>query len=67
MKKLISLLLAVTMLLGVVSLASAEGAAYKVAMITDSGDITDQSFNLVAYGLLLLRSFIVTEIGRAHV
>ena len=49
MKKLISLLLAVTMLLGVVSLASAEGAAYKVAMITDSGDITDQSFNQTTY------------------
>ena len=49
MKKLVSLLLAVTMLLGVVSFASAEAAAVRVAMVTDSGDITDQSFNQTTY------------------
>ena len=43
MKKLISLLLALAMLLGVMSFASAE--EYKIAMVTDYGDITDQSFN----------------------
>ena len=44
MKKLVSLLLAVAMMLSVVCFASAEDAM-RVAMITDSGDITDQSFN----------------------
>ncbi len=48
MKKLVSLLLALAMLLGVMSFASAEDAM-KVAMITDSGDITDQSFNQTTY------------------
>ncbi|MBQ7846446.1 MAG: BMP family ABC transporter substrate-binding protein [Clostridia bacterium] len=43
MKKLVSLLLAVVMVLGMMSIASAEEA--KIAMITDYGDITDQSFN----------------------
>ena len=43
MKKLVSLLLALAMLLGVMSFASAE--EYKIAMVTDYGDITDQSFN----------------------
>ena len=47
MKKLVSLLLALAMLLGVMSFASAE--EWKVAMITDSGDITDQSFNQTTY------------------
>ena len=48
MKKLVSLLLAVSMLLGVVSFAAAD-EAIKVAMVTDSGDITDQSFNQTTY------------------
>ena len=48
MKKLVSLLLAVSMLLGLVAFASAEDAI-KVAMVTDSGDITDQSFNQTTY------------------
>ena len=43
MKKLVSLLMALAMLLGVMSFASAE--EYKIAMVTDYGDITDQSFN----------------------
>ena len=48
MKKLLSLVLALAMVLGVMSFASAEGE-WKVAMITDSGDITDQSFNQTTY------------------
>ncbi|MGN0747229.1 MAG: BMP family protein [Aristaeellaceae bacterium] len=48
MKKLVSLLLAVSMLLGLVAFASAE-ETYRVAMITDYGDITDQSFNQTTY------------------
>ena len=48
MKKIVSLVLALAMLLGVMSFASAEGE-WKVAMITDSGDITDQSFNQTTY------------------
>ena len=43
MKKFAALLMAVVMLMGMVSIASAE--EMKVAMITDYGDITDQSFN----------------------
>ncbi len=43
MKKLVSLLMALALLLGCVSFASAE--EWKVAMVTDYGDITDQSFN----------------------
>ena len=43
MKKLVSLLLALVMVLGMMSFASAEES--KIAMITDYGDITDQSFN----------------------
>ncbi|MBQ4639003.1 MAG: BMP family ABC transporter substrate-binding protein [Clostridia bacterium] len=43
MKRFAALLLAVVMLMGMVSVASAE--EMKVAMITDYGDITDQSFN----------------------
>ena len=48
MKKLVSLILAVAMVLCVLSFASAE-ETYRVAMITDSGDITDQSFNQTTY------------------
>ena len=47
MKKLLAILLAAVMLLGVMSFASAEDV--KVAMITDYGDITDQSFNQTTY------------------
>ena len=49
MKKLVSLMLAVVMLLSVMSFASAEGTTYRVAMVTDYGDITDQSFNQTTY------------------
>ena len=48
MKKLVSLILALAMVLCVVSFASAD-ETYRVAMITDSGDITDQSFNQTTY------------------
>ena len=48
MKKIISLLLAAVMMLGMVSIASAE-SSMSVAMITDYGDITDQSFNQTTY------------------
>lgn len=47
MKKFVSLLLAVCMLMTIVSFAAAED--WKVAMITDYGDITDQSFNQTTY------------------
>ncbi len=50
MKKLVSLLLALCMVLGLASFASAEAEkTWSVAMITDSGDITDQSFNQTTY------------------
>ena len=44
MKKFLAVLLTVAMLLSVASFAGAE-SSMKVAMITDYGDITDQSFN----------------------
>ena len=47
MKKLLSLVLAAVMLLSVCAFASAEDM--KVAMITDYGDIIDQSFNQTTY------------------
>ena len=47
MKKLFALLLAAVMMLGMMSFASADGI--RVAMITDYGDITDQSFNQTTY------------------
>ena len=60
MKKIIALLLAVVMVLGLAACADQGGkqdeATYKVAMVTDYGDITDQSFNqttweaVVAFG-----------------
>ena len=49
MKKFLSLLLTVAMLFSVASFAVAEGSSMKVAMITDYGDITDQSFNQTTY------------------
>ena len=47
MKKFVALLLAAVMMLSVVAVASAEDM--RVAMITDYGDITDQSFNQTTY------------------
>ena len=49
MKKLVSIMLAVAMLLSMMAFASAEGETFRVAMITDYGDITDQSFNQTTY------------------
>ena len=52
MKKMIALLLALVMVMGLVACGAKEEAApeasaeeYKIAMVTDYGDITDQSFN----------------------
>ncbi len=53
MKKVLSILLAVammaTLLTGCGSKDAAGTAGYKIAMITDYGDITDQSFNQTTY------------------
>ena len=52
MKKLLSLVLTLGMVLSLCACgnsASGDGADYKVAMITDYGDITDQSFNQTTY------------------
>ena len=49
MKKFLAILLSVALLLSVVAVAGAEGSSAKVAMITDYGDITDQSFNQTTY------------------
>ena len=59
MKKLIALLLALVMVCGLIACgntaapaeteAPAANSEYKVAMITDYGDITDQSFNQTTY------------------
>ena len=48
MKKFLAKILALVMVLAMVSVASAEDAM-RVAMITDYGDITDQSFNQTTY------------------
>ena len=48
MKKFLALILAAMMALSIVCVASAEGEL-AVAMITDYGDITDQSFNQTTY------------------
>ena len=48
MKKYLAMILALVMVLAMVSVASAEDAM-RVAMITDYGDITDQSFNQTTY------------------
>ena len=50
MKKILSLLLALAMVLSLAACGASEapaasGSEYKVAMVTDYGDITDQSFN----------------------
>ena len=47
MKKFLALVLALAMMLSVAAVASADGL--RVAMITDYGDITDQSFNQTTY------------------
>ena len=49
MKKFLAILLSVAMLLSLVAVAGAEESSVKVAMITDYGDITDQSFNQTTY------------------
>ena len=52
MKKFLSLVLALCMVFTVCACGgsnSGDGAEYKVAMITDYGDITDQSFNQTTY------------------
>ena len=52
MKKILSLVLALCMVFTVCACGgsnSGDGAEYKVAMITDYGDITDQSFNQTTY------------------
>ena len=56
MKKILAMLLALVMVLGLAACGApaaeapaASEAAYKVAMITDYGDITDQSFNQTTY------------------
>ena len=46
MKKILSVVLAMLMLLSVAAFAEGD---YRVAMITDYGDITDQSFNQTTY------------------
>ena len=47
MKKFLALVLALALALSMTMVASAEGM--RVAMITDYGDITDQSFNQTTY------------------
>ena len=49
MKKFLAVLLTLAMLFSFASFAGAEENAIKVAMITDYGDITDQSFNQTTY------------------
>ena len=52
MKKILAMLLALVMVLSLAACGSNETAkdeGYKVAMITDYGDITDQSFNQTTY------------------
>ena len=56
MKKILAMLLALVMVLGLAACGSAPaadapaaGSEYKIAMVTDYGDITDQSFNQTTY------------------
>ena len=57
MKKILAMLLALVMILSLAACGStpaaddpaAAGSEYKVAMVTDYGDITDQSFNQTTY------------------
>ena len=49
MKKVVAILLALVLTLSLCVFAVAETSTYSVAMITDYGDITDQSFNQTTY------------------
>ena len=49
MKKFLSLVLALCMVLGLASFASAEDAKIKVGMVTDVGGVNDNSFNQFAW------------------
>ena len=52
MKKILAMLLALVMVLSLAACggnAAADEGGYKVAMVTDYGDITDQSFNQTTY------------------
>ncbi len=49
MKKILALVLALTMVFALSAVAFADGEDMSVAMITDYGDITDQSFNQTTY------------------
>ena len=49
MKKIAALILALALMLAMATCAVAEEEAMRVAMITDYGDITDQSFNQTTY------------------
>lgn len=49
MKKVVAILLALVLTLSLCVFAVAETSDYSVAMITDYGDITDQSFNQTTY------------------
>ena len=50
MKKLLSILMVAVLLLGLASMSAfAETKTYRVAMITDTGGINDQSFNALAW------------------
>lgn len=49
MKKFLALVLALTMVFALSAVAFADGEEMSVAMITDYGDITDQSFNQTTY------------------
>ena len=51
MKRFLAALLAIVMLLSVVACNKKEAynSDYRVAMVTDYGDITDQSFNQTTY------------------
>jgi basic membrane protein A len=49
MKKLLSLVLALCMVLTVVSFASAEGKTVRIGMVTDVGGVNDKSFNQTSW------------------
>lgn len=49
MKKIVSIVLALTMLLGLVTVAAAQSETFELALITDIGTIDDKSFNQGAW------------------